>query len=135
MGVPDSILSKPGKLTDDEWVAMRRHPEIAVDMLKDVHFLQTAMNIPHYHHERWNGTGYPQGLAGTDIPLSARLFSIVDVYDALTNVRPYRGPMPTAEALRYIQSQSGTHFDPDVVAAFLRMMHAQSEKVLLQKIV
>lgn len=122
MGIPDSILSKPGKLTDAEWVVMKRHPEIAADMLDSIPFLKPAMDIPLCHHEQWDGSGYPRGLSGEDIPLAARLFAVVDVYDAITSERPYRDPTPKAEALRHIEMQAGTHFDPAIVKVFSHML-------------
>ena len=124
MGVPDSILSKPGPLTDAEWVLMREHPRLAVDMLVGIEHLRPALDIPWCHHERWDGCGYPRGLAGPDIPLAARVFAVVDVYDAVTNVRPYRCPMSHEQALALIREGSGSQFDPDIVAAFMRLAGA-----------
>jgi HD-GYP domain-containing protein (c-di-GMP phosphodiesterase class II) len=122
MVVPDAILHKPGPLTDDEWAIMRRHPGAARDMLARIDFLFPALDIPYCHHERWDGTGYPQGLAGTAIPLSARVFAIVDVYDALTSDRPYRPAWSREKALEHIRDESGKHFDPDVVDAFFSLI-------------
>ena len=119
MVVPDSILQKPGPLTDDEWAIMRTHPQKARDMLGTIEFLVPALDIPYCHHERWDGTGYPQGLAGEDIPLAARIFAVVDVFDALTCDRPYRKRWSHAKAVAHIREQSGRHFDPRVVTAFL----------------
>jgi HD-GYP domain-containing protein (c-di-GMP phosphodiesterase class II) len=124
MGVPDSILGKPGPLTEAEWVLMREHPRLAVDMLVGIEHLRPALDIPWCHHERWDGGGYPRGLAGPDIPLAARVFSVVDVYDAVTNVRPYRCPMSHREALALIRAGSGTQFDPEIVTAFMRLAGA-----------
>ncbi len=121
MGVPDAILLKPGPLTPDEWREMRKHPGYAVDLLHPIEFLRPALDIPHYHHEKWDGSGYPHGLAGHAIPLAARAFAVVDVYDALTNDRPYRAAWTHDRALTHIRQQSGTHFDPAVVDAFLRL--------------
>jgi putative nucleotidyltransferase with HDIG domain len=121
MGVPDSVLSKPGPLSEDEWVLMRAHPQLAVDMLAGIEHLRPALDIPWCHHERWDGRGYPRGLVGLEIPLAARLFSVVDVYDAVTNIRPYRCPVPHEQALELIRAGAGTQFDPDVVDAFLRL--------------
>lgn len=115
MGVPDHILLKPGKLTDEEWVAMRKHPQFAYDMLSPIRYLQQALDIPYCHHEKWDGTGYPRGLKGEQIPISARIFAVVDVYDALTSDRPYREGWHKKTVLEHIQSLSGTHFDPHVV--------------------
>ena len=122
MGVPDRILLKPDPLTDDEWVIMHMHPTYAFQMLEPIAYLRAALDIPYCHHEKWDGTGYPRGLKGEEIPLGARIFSIVDVYDALTSNRPYRTAWPKDKVLTHIQELSGTHFDPQVVAAFLNMM-------------
>lgn len=121
MGVPDNILLKPGKLTDAEFAQMKKHPEYAREMLYPIEFLRPALDIPYSHHERWDGAGYPEGLAGYDIPLAARIFSVVDVYDALISDRPYREAWDESEALRHIWEQRGRHFDPEVVDAFLQM--------------
>lgn len=120
LGIPDDILHKPGPLTEQEMRIMRLHPQIAVDMLSPIEYLKPALNIPRYHHEKWNGTGYPHGLSGEDIPFEARIYAVVDVFDALTHDRPYRKAMTRQEALNYVKSESGKHFDPEVVKAFLR---------------
>jgi PAS domain S-box-containing protein len=122
MAIPDGVLLKPGKLNDEEWAIMRQHPFYAYAFLQPIAFLKPALDIPYCHHEKWDGTGYPRGLAGEQIPLAARLFSVVDVWDALTSDRPYRLKWPTDKALEYIQSLAGTHFDPQVVEVFLEMM-------------
>jgi putative nucleotidyltransferase with HDIG domain len=122
MGTPDAILHKPGSLTDDERQIIQKHPQDAYDMLKQISFLQSALEIPYCHHEKWDGTGYPRGLKGEEIPASARIFAIVDVWDALTNDRPYRKALPRAEVVDLLKSNSGSHFDPRVVDAFLHMM-------------
>jgi putative nucleotidyltransferase with HDIG domain len=119
MGIPDSILLKPGPLTEEEWEIMRRHPQHAHDMLSKIVYLRPALDIPFCHHEKWDGTGYPRGLKGEQIPLPARIFSVVDVWDALTNNRPYQPAWSEAEALKYIREQSGKHFDPRIVEVFL----------------
>lgn len=119
MAIPDSILLKPGKLTDDEWEVMRTHPRIACDMLSSIEFLQPAMIIPAYHHEWWNGQGYPAGLQGEQIPLPARIFAVVDVWDALLSDRPYRQAWTREQALSYISDQRGQQFDPMIVDRFL----------------
>ena len=121
MGVPDEILRKPGPLTEAEWQVMRRHPIYAYELLAPISFLHPALDIPLCHHERWDGTGYPRGLKGAEIPLAARIFAVVDVWDALLSDRPYRARLSREEALAYIESQSGSHFDPDVVRVFLRL--------------
>ena len=119
MGVPDSIVLKPGPLTEEEWAIMRKHPQYACDMLSPIAYLRQALDIPYCHHERWDGTGYPRGLKGAQIPMSARIFAIVDVWDAITSDRPYRKAWQKEVALQYIREQSGRHFDPEVVKAFL----------------
>jgi PAS domain S-box-containing protein len=121
IGVPDEILRKPGPLTDDEWIIMHRHPQLAYDMLSPIIYLQPALDIPYGHHERWDGTGYPRGLKGEQIPLVARIFAVIDVWDALISPRPYREAMSETQARDYIQEQSGLHFDPVVVKNFLNM--------------
>lgn len=121
MGVPDSILLKPGKLTDDEITVMRQHPVYAHDMLKNIDFLRPALAIPYCHHERWDGSGYPQGLKGEEIPLEARIFAMVDVWDALTSDRPYRAALSKEEAVALIKQGIGTQFDPRVAEVFLRL--------------
>ncbi|MDA8086429.1 MAG: PAS domain S-box protein [Nitrospiraceae bacterium] len=122
LGVPDSILLKAGPLTSEEWKIMRRHPEIALELLSPVKYLDPAITIPHYHHEKWDGTGYPAGLKGKQIPLPARIFAVADVWDALCSDRPYRKGWPKEKVIRFIRSLSGVHFDPEVVAAFLAIM-------------
>ncbi|MDR7467821.1 MAG: GAF domain-containing protein [Armatimonadota bacterium] len=126
MGIPDSILLKPGPLTEQEWEIMRRHPLVAHQLLAPIPHLRRALEIPLYHHERWDGTGYPRGLAGEQIPLAARIFAVADVWDALCSDRPYRRAWPREQALAYISDQAGKHFDPRVVEAFLRVLDAQS---------
>ncbi len=121
LGVPDNILLKPGPLTDEEWGIMKRHPQLAYEMLHSIEYLRPALDIPYCHHERWDGTGYPQGLKGEEIPLAARIFAVVDVWDALNSDRPYR-PAWTKEKVReHIRSLSGTHFEPNVAEVFLKM--------------
>ena len=121
MAVPDNILLKPDSLTQEEWIIMRRHPQYAYELLKPIVFLAPSLAIPYCHHEKWDGTGYPRGLKSEEIPLIARLFAIVDVWDALTSDRPYRLAWSESDALTYIRGQSGNHFDPEVVDAFFRM--------------
>ncbi len=121
MGIPDGSLLKPGPLTDDDWKVMRKHPQYAYDLLKGVPFLQDALEIPHYHHEKWDGSGYPFGLKGEAIPMAARIFAVVDVWDALRSERLYRESWPAEKVLAYIQDQAGKHFDPQVVDAFLKL--------------
>jgi len=121
MGVPDGILLKPGPLTDIEWIEMRRHPQYAYDMLSPIVYLRPALDIPYCHHEKWDGSGYPRGLKGEAIPLAARLFAIVDVWDALSFDRPYRKAWNKEKVIEHIKSLSGTHFEPKVVEMFLKM--------------
>ncbi|MDI6768169.1 MAG: HD domain-containing phosphohydrolase [Anaerolineales bacterium] len=125
MGVPDSILLKPAKLTDEEWVIMRSHPQFAYNMLSSIEFLRPALDIPYCHHEKWDGTGYPRGLKGEQIPLAARIFAVVDVWDALNSNRPYRKAWSREKTLEYVKTNSGTHFDPKVVEAFLRLQQGE----------
>jgi putative nucleotidyltransferase with HDIG domain len=119
MAIPDSILLNPGPLTDEEWEIMHQHPIYAVEMLHAIPFLRPALDIPRYHHERWDGSGYPYGLKGEEIPLAGRIFAVVDVWDALCSDRPYRSAIPPEEACKIIQQESGTHFDPRIVEVFL----------------
>jgi putative nucleotidyltransferase with HDIG domain len=121
MGVPDHILLKPGKLTDEEWEIMSKHPQFAYEMLRSIAYLRPSIDIPYLHHEKWDGTGYPQGLKSDQIPLAARIFAIVDVYDALTSDRPYRKAWTKADTLQYLREQSGSHFDPQVVEKFIEV--------------
>ena len=127
MGVPDSILLKEGPLNAEEWEVMRMHPFNAYKLLCGLEFLRPALDIVLCHHERWDGTGYPYGLQGEEIPLAARIFTVVDVWDALRSDRPYRRGLPEAEVQRYIAAQSGKQFDPSVVAAFLRLLASDDE--------
>lgn len=122
MGIPDEILQKAGPLTDDEWVIMRRHPEMAHRMLSKIQYLKEAITIPYLHHERWDGSGYPHRLKGEEIPLQARLFAVVDVWDALSSDRPYRKKMPKQEVMEYLQKEAGRLFDPRVVEKFISLL-------------
>ncbi|MCL4529229.1 MAG: PAS domain S-box protein, partial [Chloroflexi bacterium] len=122
MGVPDEILNKPGMLIEEEWDIMRKHPTYAFDLISPIEFLRSAIDIPYCHHEKWDGSGYPRGLKGKQIPFSARIFAVVDVWDALTSDRPYRKAWSREDAITYIQEQSGRHFDPEVVKAFLKIV-------------
>jgi PAS domain S-box-containing protein len=122
MGIPDEILQKPGPLTEEEWTIMRRHPQYAYQMLSPIHYLKQAIIIPYYHHERWDGSGYPHKLKGRDIPLHARLFAVVDVWDALSSDRPYRKRLPPRDVVEYIQKHAGRLFDPEIVETFLPLI-------------
>lgn len=124
MGIPDAILKKPGPLNDEEWDEMKRHTDYAYDALEPIAFLRPALEIPRYHHERFDGAGYPMGLKGRRIPLPARIFAVVDVWDALTSDRPYRKAWTHERTIEHMREASGTHFDPDVLASFLEMIGA-----------
>ena len=126
MGVPDEILLKPGKLTKGEWRVMRKHPGLAHEMLLPITYLRPALDIPYCHHEKWDGSGYPRRLKGEEIPLTARIFAVVDVWDALTSDRPYRPALSPEDSLAYIRAETGTHFDPQVVAAFVTLLERRS---------
>ena len=130
MGVPDAILLKPGSLTDGEWIMMRKHPAFAYEMLSPIHYLQSALDIPYCHHEKWDGTGYPRGLSGDQIPFAARIFAVVDVWDALTSDRPYRAAWPEEKVLDHIRSLAGTHFDPQVAKVCLELGLLSGQKRL-----
>lgn len=119
MGIPDEILHKPDKLTDEERKIVETHPTIAFNLLKNISYLQQAITVPHYHHEKWNGEGYPNGLKGENIPLLARIFSVIDVWDALISDRPYRKAWSKEKVINYMKEQSGKHFDPRILEVFL----------------
>src|SRR5207245_4385454 len=119
MGIPDAILHKRDKLTEEEQAAMRKHPVYAFELLSPIAYLRPALDIPYCHHERWDGTGYPRGLKGEQIPLVARIFAVADVWDALRSDRPYRKGWSDEQALQYIRDQSGTHFDQHVAGLCL----------------
>jgi putative nucleotidyltransferase with HDIG domain len=121
IGIPDSILLKPSPLSDEEWAVMQTHPRIGFAMLASVQFLNAAAEIIYAHHERWDGAGYPRGLAGEQIPVGARLFAVADVFDALTSDRPYRRAVSYEEARAVIEKECGKHFDPAAVEAFLQV--------------
>jgi HD-GYP domain-containing protein (c-di-GMP phosphodiesterase class II) len=117
IGISDTILHKPGKLTEDEWRIMRIHPDIGARIVEGIPFLQDTLPVIRYHHERWNGSGYPVGLQGNDIPIQARIFAVADVFDALTSNRTYRKKSSPEEAIGYIKEQAGILFDPAIVEA------------------
>lgn len=125
MAIPDEILQKPGPLNETEWKEMRRHPVYAYEMLSPIAYLHGALEIPFCHHERWNGSGYPRGLKDEDIPFAARLFAIIDVWDALCSDRPYRKKMARGEVIAYIRENSGRLFDPQLVQSFLEIIQKQ----------
>lgn len=122
MAISDNILTKKGTLSQEEWGEIHKHPEYARDMVQDIPFLFPSLDIPYCHHEKWDGTGYPRGLVGDQIPIAARIFAVVDVWDALRSDRPYRKKWEKEKALQYIEEMSGTHFDPDIVAQFLKLI-------------
>jgi PAS domain S-box-containing protein len=122
MGVPDDILLKPGPLTEEEWKIMRQHPQNAYNLLSKIAYLHAALDIPYCHHEKWDGSGYPRGLKGEQIPLYARMFAVVDVYDGLSYDRPYRSAWPKEKVIDYIKAQSGEYFDPSMAEAFLKII-------------
>ncbi len=126
MGVPDAILFKPGSLNAAEWIVMRQHPVYAYELLHSIEYLRPSIPIPHSHHEKFDGSGYPQGLKGEQIPMPARLFAIVDVWDALTSDRPYRAAWSHEKVMDHIQSLSGTHFDPKAVDLFVKLISAKA---------
>lgn len=119
LGIPDAILHKQGSLTEEEQVILRRHSDYAFQWLSRIEYLHPALDIPYCHHEKWDGSGYPRGLKGKEIPLAARLFAVIDVWDALLSKRPYKPAWSVEEAVNYIQSQRNIHFDPDIVDVFL----------------
>jgi HD-GYP domain-containing protein (c-di-GMP phosphodiesterase class II) len=127
MGVPDQILRKAGPLTKREVAEMHQHPYYAYELLSSIAYLRPALDIPFCHHEKWDGSGYPRGLKGEDIPLPARIFSIVDVWDALLSDRPYRKAWPRKKVIKYIGEESGKYFDPRITRAFLEMMSEEPE--------
>lgn len=129
IGVPDSILLKPGKLDAAERAIIEQHTVLAYQMLSPIQFLRDALDIPTYHHEKWDGTGYPMGLEGENIPLSARIFALADVWDALRSDRPYRAAWSEEKVRRYIEEQRGVHFDPQVVDVYLSLTQEQIEAV------
>jgi len=132
VAVPDAILWKPEPLTQDERSLMEQHPIVGWEILREIDFLGEAKLVVRHHHERWDGTGYPDGLAGELIPLAARVFAVADVLDALTTVRPYRPPSTVVEARGMIDDSVGSHFDPEVVAAFRQISDATLDRIRLE---
>jgi PAS domain S-box-containing protein/putative nucleotidyltransferase with HDIG domain len=126
VGVPDQVLLKPGALTDEEWVIMKKHPVYAFEMLSPIQYLKEAIDIPYCHHEKWDGSGYPRSLKGEMIPLSARIFAVVDVWDALSSDRPYRKAWPQEKVLSHIKEGAGTHFDPRIVETFIELIESST---------
>jgi putative nucleotidyltransferase with HDIG domain len=130
IGIPDAILNKRGELTEEEWVIMRRHPEIGAQIVRPVGLSQDATDVILYHHEHWDGSGYPFGLAGTDIPLAARIFAVADAFDAMTSCRPYRPAMSRGDAMMLIRSQAGVRYDHDAVDVLARVVGAEKPVVI-----
>ncbi|MEW5829946.1 MAG: HD-GYP domain-containing protein, partial [Chloroflexota bacterium] len=122
MGIPDEILRKEGSLTDEEWTIIYKHPVTAYNLLQPIKYLNGALDIPYCHHEKWDGSGYPRGLKGEDIPLAARIFTIADVWDALLSDRPYNKAWEKDRAIAYMQKKAGENFDPRLVAIFLGLV-------------
>jgi putative nucleotidyltransferase with HDIG domain len=133
IAIPDGVLLKPGPLSAKERKLINRHPDYAKNLLEQVEFLEPALAIPYSHHEHWDGNGYPQGLKGEEIPLAARVFAVVDVWDALTSDRPYRKAMSPEEAIAIIWNSKGTHFDPEVVVEFLQLIDADMPEEAFDK--
>jgi HD-GYP domain-containing protein (c-di-GMP phosphodiesterase class II) len=129
IGIPDGILLKPGPLTEDEWKIMRRHPEIGKQLIEKIPFLHGAVPIVYSHHEKWDGSGYPRGLKGEEIPLGARIFMVVDAFDAITFDRPYSKAQPFDVAKSEIKRCAGKHFDPGVVTAFFNVPETLLEEI------
>ncbi len=125
ISIPDRVLLKPGKLTEEEWEIMKQHPVYAQRFLSKVEYLRPALDIPYCHHEKWDGTGYPQGLKGQQIPLAARIFAVIDVWDALSSDRPYRKALPLNEVIEYIKAEKNKYFDPEIVDAFFELIEKQ----------
>ncbi|MCD6400655.1 MAG: HD-GYP domain-containing protein, partial [Anaerolineales bacterium] len=121
MAIPDEILFKPGPLNDAEWEIMHKHPIYAYELLSPIRFLKPALDIPYYHHEKWDGSGYPFGLKGEQIPRTARIFAVIDVWDALRSDRPYRKAWSDNDARAYIRENAGIHFEPEIVDMFFRL--------------
>ena len=125
MGIPDSILNKKGPLSEEEWKIMRQHPKYAYDLLVHIPYLRPALTVPYSHHERWDGSGYPQGLKGDAIPLEARIFAVIDIWDALLYERPYRNAWPEEKVLDYLRNEAGRTLDPEIVDEFLVMIREE----------
>lgn len=127
MGIPDAVLLKPGPLDESEWAVMREHPKLGYDLLAAIDYLAPALDIPLCHHERWDGSGYPRGLAGEEIPLAARLFAVVDVYDAVTSDRPYHRAWDSGRAVEHLRKAAGSHLDPRAVSLFVVELQERGE--------
>jgi HD-GYP domain-containing protein (c-di-GMP phosphodiesterase class II) len=128
MGVRDDILKKTGPLTDGEWIEMRQHPVYAYNLLSPIAYLRGALDIPYCHHEHWDGSGYPRGLKGEQIPLSARIFSVIDIWDALLSDRPYRKAWPREKVMNYLKDVAGTILDATIVEIFFTMLEIEKNQ-------
>jgi HD-GYP domain-containing protein (c-di-GMP phosphodiesterase class II) len=131
MAIPDEILMKDGPFTEAEKTLMRKHPVHAMEMLSPIAYLQPALDIPYCHHERWDGSGYPRGLKGAQIPMAARIFAVADTWDALINARRYHEAWPLEKVCAHIEERAGSHFDPDLVRIFLGMEWCRRESCAL----
>jgi HD-GYP domain-containing protein (c-di-GMP phosphodiesterase class II) len=127
IGIPDYVLHKPGALSEEEWSIVRKHPGFALNLLSPIPYLRPALDIPYCHHEKWDGTGYPRGLQGDQIPIAARIFAVIDIWDALRYDRPYRRRWDRQQILEHIESLSGSHLDPRVVDIFLQLIHKEEQ--------
>lgn len=134
IGIEDGILKKPGKLSKEEYEIIKQHPVIGAQILKDVYFLKDVINIIKYHHERYDGSGYPEGISGDDIPIEAAVLAIADVFDAMTSDRPYRKALTREQALNEIESNAGTQFHPELAEAFVGLMRKEDEEELLENV-
>jgi HD-GYP domain-containing protein (c-di-GMP phosphodiesterase class II) len=123
LGIPDQVLKKKGHLSEADWIELKKHPQYAYDLIYPITYLRPALDIPYNHHEHWDGSGYPRGLKMEQIPLAARIFAIVDVYDALSSDRAYRPAWPREKVLDYLRQQSGKQFDPNIVEVFLHLLN------------
>ena len=130
MGIPDAVLLKNGKLDEEEWEIVKKHPVYAFEMLSSIDYLRPALDIPYCHHEKWDGSGYPRGIKGKQIPLAARIFAVVDVFDALTSDRPYRKAWSKEKTLDLVREESGKHFDPEIVEVFINIMESTPEQFI-----
>ena len=128
MGIPNHNLHKPGLLTEEEWVIMRQHPQYAYDLMYPIPYLRPALDIPYAHHERWDGSGYPRGLKGEDIPLAAHIFAVVDIWDTFLYKRVYRDAWLEEKVLEYLKNTAGLELDPDIVENFLELLEKERYK-------
>jgi putative nucleotidyltransferase with HDIG domain len=130
IAIPDNILMKPGPLTDEDWEIVKTHPAVGFELMRKFDFLKGSLAIPRYHHERYDGSGYPEGLAGDEIPIEARIFAIVDVYDALLEKRPYRDALPMEEVIKHFEHNKGVLYDPIILDEFMVMIQNQPQNTI-----